>query len=115
MEKIWLTPDASEEETEDESPPLLVLPQVITEPSSFRTAKALIFSHSLFVLPGLACLTSAPRLEVLVDESILLTVDESVDVLLTVSFSIALTVSFSIAMTVSFSMLLIVLLITLFL
>ena len=40
VEKIWLTPEDSEEETEDESPPELELPQVMTEPSSFRAAKA---------------------------------------------------------------------------
>ena len=40
MEKIWLTPEDSEEETSDESPPWSDPPQVMTEPSSFRAAKA---------------------------------------------------------------------------
>ena len=40
VEKIWLTPEAREEETADESPPLLEDPQVMTEPSSFTAAKA---------------------------------------------------------------------------
>ena len=40
VEKIWLTPEDSEEETEDELPPLSEYPQVMTEPSSFSAAKA---------------------------------------------------------------------------
>ena len=40
VEKSWVTPEASEEETADESPPLKESPQVMTEPSSFSAAKA---------------------------------------------------------------------------
>ena len=39
VEKIWLTPDEIDEETADELPPLMELPQVITEPSSLTAAK----------------------------------------------------------------------------
>ena len=40
VEKIWLTPEESEEATADESPPSLEDPQVITEPSFLSAAKA---------------------------------------------------------------------------
>ena len=39
VEKIWLTPEAREEETADESPPKEESPQVMTEPSSLSAAK----------------------------------------------------------------------------
>ena len=39
MEKIWLTPEESEDETDDESPPVVGHPHVMTEPSSLIAAK----------------------------------------------------------------------------
>ena len=40
-EKIWVTPEASEAETADESPPQEESPHVMTEPPSLSAAKAL--------------------------------------------------------------------------
>ena len=40
VEKSWLTPEAREEETADESPPRVESPQVMTEPSFLSAAKA---------------------------------------------------------------------------
>mgnify|MGYP000414096406 CR=1 FL=1 len=54
MEKSWLTPDESEEDTDDESPPLESLPQEITEPSSFSAAKAYIVVKS-WLTPEESC------------------------------------------------------------
>ena len=45
VEKIWLTPEESEEATVEELPPANAAPQVMTEPSSLSAAKAVILEE----------------------------------------------------------------------